>query len=96
MHAYTNMSLHFMLALFLALYRTCLLTPEHNREGTGLVFHVRYNPLTQERRPGSANDGWLVDSSREAEGPQGCEHPTETHLIPRSYFVNKQQPVALN
>lgn len=25
-----------------------------------------------------------------------AKHPTETHLIPRSYFVNKQQPVALN
>lgn len=40
-------------------------------------------------------DGKWTAVDRQEDG--GCgERPAETHLIPRSYFVNKQQPVALN
>jgi len=41
---------------------------------------------------------WLIESGQlSGSWEGGCTgHAAETHVIPRSYFVNKQQPVALN
>ena len=41
-------------------------------------------------------DGWGEDRCRAGRDATSEKRPQETHLIPRSYFVNKQQPVALN
>lgn len=44
---------------------------------------------------GAVTDGKLTAVDR-PEDDVGRKRPTETYLIPRSYFVNKQPPVAVN